>query len=125
VLDVRTTPALVPAAVIERLRAAVTGEVRVLSDRFAPRETPAGSALLAAARAARPAAREYGSATLSDWALLPAGVSGLKVGPGVSERSHTPDEFVLESEILDGARFYEALARAFAAEVTRGAEGAA
>lgn len=125
VLDVRTVPSLAPAAVVERLRGAVAGEVRVLSDRFSPCETPAGSALLAAARAARPGAREYGSATLSDWALLPAGVPGLKAGPGVSERSHTPDEYVLESEVLDGARFYEALARAFAAELGRGAEGAA
>jgi acetylornithine deacetylase len=117
ILDVRTTPASPPGELIARLRAAIGGELAVLSDRFAPRETPADCALLAAARAARPAARCYGSATLSDWALLPPGVDGLKAGPGSSERSHTPDEYVLESEILAGARFYEALARAFAARV--------
>ena len=125
VLDLRTTPALPAEAAVARLRAAVRGELRVLSDRFAPRETPADSALLAAATAARPAARRYGSATLSDWALLPAGVPGLKVGPGRSERSHTPDEFVLESEILDGARFYQELVRAFAAALAGREEGAA
>jgi acetylornithine deacetylase len=114
IFDVRTTPASPPAALVERLRAVLHGELRVLSDRFAPRETPAGSALLAAARTASPAARGYGSATLSDWALLPDGVPGIKVGPGRSERSHTPDEFVLESEILAGAAFYERLAREFA-----------
>jgi len=107
------------------VRAAVAGEVRVLSDRFAPRQTPAGSTLLAAARAARPEARAYGSATLSDWALLPADVPGIKVGPGRSERSHTPDEFVLEQEVIDGAGFYADLVRAFAAEVSRRREGAA
>jgi acetylornithine deacetylase len=117
ILDARTSPALAPAALLERLQAVCAGELRVLSDRFAPRETPAGSALLAAAREARPAARSYGSATLSDWALLPDGVPGLKAGPGLSERSHTPDEFVLESEILAGARFYETCARAFARQL--------
>jgi acetylornithine deacetylase len=122
-LDVRTTPALAPAEVVARLRSRCAGEVRVLSDRFAPRETPAGSALLAAARTAGPEARSYGSATLSDWALLPAEVPGIKAGPGLSERSHTPDEFVLGREILDGARFYERLARALGARA--GERGAA
>jgi acetylornithine deacetylase len=114
ILDVRTTPASPPEEVLARLRAAVTGELRVLSDRFAPRETPAAGPLLAAARAARPAARIYGSPTLSDWALLPAGVAGLKVGPGRSERSHAADEFVDEREILEGASLFEAIVRAFA-----------
>ncbi len=125
VLDVRTTPALPPATVVERVRERIAGEVRVLSDRFAPRQTPTGSPLLAAAAAARPEARCYGSATLSDWALLDADVPALKVGPGLSERSHTPDEFVLESEILAGARFYgrflEELAVTLPAALRKGA----
>jgi len=124
ILDVRTTPALAPDELVARLRAIAAGEVRVLSDRFAPRESPAGSALLAAARAARPGATSYGSATLSDWALLPAAVPGIKVGPGRSERSHTPDEYVLESEIVDGAVFYEELAVDFAEELARRARAA-
>lgn len=125
ILDVRATPLVAPETLVARVRAAVAGEVRVVSDRFAPRQTPAGSALLAAARAARPEARRYGSATLSDWALLPAGTPGIKVGPGRSERSHTPDEYVDESELLDGAQFYAALARAFARQLEAGAAGAA
>ncbi|HEX9799243.1 MAG TPA: M20/M25/M40 family metallo-hydrolase [Thermoanaerobaculia bacterium] len=119
VLDVRTTPATPPAALVERLRAAVAGELVVVSDRLAPRATPQDAPLLAAARAARPAAREYGSATLSDWALLPAEVPAIKVGPGRSERSHAPDEFVLASEVLEGAAFFEALARRLARELAR------
>jgi len=117
ILDVRTTPATPPAQLVERLRRAIAGELAVVSDRFAPRATPTDSALLAAAAAARPAARRYGSATLSDWALLPPEVPGIKVGPGRSERSHTADEFVLESEVVDGARFYERLAVALAARL--------
>ena len=113
-LDVRTTPALAASEVVARLRAAVRSELLVRSDRFAPRETPTGSALLVAASQARPEARRYGSATLSDWALLPASTPGIKAGPGRSERSHTPDEFVFEEEILAGARFYESLVRKLA-----------
>jgi acetylornithine deacetylase len=91
--------------------------VRVLSDRLGPRATPGASALLRAARAARPGAREYGSPTLSDWALLPEATPAIKVGPGSSSRSHRPDEYVHEAEVVEGARFYARLARAFAAEV--------
>lgn len=125
ILDVRTVPSLAPAQLLARLAAAVSGEIRVLSGRFSPRETLATSTLLAAARAAAPDARLYGSATLSDWALLPDEVPGIKVGPGRSERSHTPDEFVLEAEVVAGARFYERLARAFATAGTARAQGAA
>lgn len=125
ILDVRTVPSLAPAELVARLAAAVAGELRVLSDRFAPRETPAGSTLLAAALDAAPGARRYGSATLSDWALLPEGVPGIKVGPGRSERSHTPDEYVLEDEVVAGARFYESLVRAFATRVVAREEGVA
>jgi acetylornithine deacetylase len=131
ILDLRTTPAVPPAELVDRLDSAAASDLLVLSDRLAPRSTPEGSPLLAAARAARPTARLFGSSTLSDWAVLPAGVPALKVGPGRSERSHTPDEYVLAGEILDGARFYEAwideLAAAIAATVpgSARAEGAA
>jgi acetylornithine deacetylase len=120
ILDVRTVPGLPPSEVAARVRARVRSELKVLSDRFAPRATPDDSPLLAAASEARPSARHYGSATLSDWALLPDGVPGLKVGPGASERSHTADEWVLESEILEAARFYRATVRAFARRVAAG-----
>ena len=48
---------------------------------------------------------------------LPTSTPAIKVGPGSSSRSHRPDEFVHEAEVLEGARFYAHLARAFAAEV--------
>ena len=116
-LDGRTTPALPPGEIVQRLRTTLRSEVRVLSDRLGPRATPASSALLRAARAARPQAREYGSPTLSDWALLPEATPAIKVGPGSSSRSHRPDEYVPEGEVLEGVQFYVRLARAFAAEV--------
>ena len=133
VLDVRTTPVLAPAEVVQRIRRAVSGEVRVLSDRLVPRETPAGAAVVEAARRVRPEARLYGSATLSDMVFM-AGIPAVKCGPGSSERSHTADEFVWESEVIAGARFYSRLVGSFAelqaaglqvAELQAGMPGAA
>ena len=118
VLDCRTVPAEPPAALLERLRAAVASELVVLSDRLVPVATDASSALVAAALRARPAARLYGSATLSDLTFF-RGIPALKVGPGESERSHRPDEFVFEDEIVAGAEFYERLLRELAAETER------
>lgn len=113
VLDVRITPALKGREVVERIERAVSGEIRVLSDRLVPRETDQAEPLVEAARRARPEARLYGSATLSDMVFM-EGIPAFKCGPGQTERSHTPDEFVLEEEILDGARFYTRLVRAYA-----------
>ena len=113
ILDVRTTPSLPREEIVRRIREAVAGEVRVLSDRLLPKETPVEIPLIEAARRARPGARLYGSATLSDMALL-SGPPAVKCGPGKSERSHTPDEFVLEGEVLDGARFYTRLVGTYA-----------
>jgi acetylornithine deacetylase len=108
VLDCRTVPAEPPEALLARLRAAVENELVVLSDRLVPVATDASSALVAAALRARPQARLYGSATLSDLTFF-RGIPAVKVGPGQSERSHRPDEFVFEQEIVDGAQFYERL----------------
>ncbi len=113
VLDVRTTPALSRREIVERIAGLVAGEVRVLSDRLVPRETADTAPLVEASRLARPEARLCGSATLSDMVFM-EGISAVKCGPGRSERSHTPDEYVLESEILEGARFYTRLVRAYA-----------
>ena len=46
----------------------------------------------------------YGSPTLSDQSMMP--FETVKMGPGESARSHTPDEFILVSEIRAGIRDY-------------------
>lgn len=46
----------------------------------------------------------YGSPTLSDQSMMP--FETLKMGPGESARSHTPNEFILMSEIQAGIRDY-------------------
>jgi acetylornithine deacetylase len=49
----------------------------------------------------------FGSPTLSDQALLT--MPSVKMGPGRSERSHTPDEFIMLAEIEEGIKQYIAL----------------
>ncbi|MEO6830981.1 MAG: M20/M25/M40 family metallo-hydrolase, partial [Chitinophagaceae bacterium] len=49
----------------------------------------------------------FGSATLSDKALMP--FPALKMGPGDSARSHAADEFIYVAEIADGLATYIAL----------------
>ena len=46
----------------------------------------------------------YGSPTTSDKALMP--FPALKMGPGDSARSHTPDEFIYLTEIEEGIALY-------------------
>jgi acetylornithine deacetylase len=46
----------------------------------------------------------YGSPTTSDKALMP--FAALKMGPGDSARSHTPDEFIYLEEIREGIATY-------------------
>lgn len=48
--------------------------------------------------------KQYGSPTLSDQALIP--YPSVKIGPGDSARSHTPDEFIYVHEIYDGIDAY-------------------
>lgn len=121
VLDVRTVPGETHREIAARIAAAVASEVRIRSERLQPRAIDPGSPLVRAALAARPAARLYGSPTLSDWARIEG--PAIKCGPGASERSHTADEHVLETEILAGVKFYAAFARALAESTRRPAGG--
>ncbi len=116
-LDVRTVPGLGHDALVDRIRNAVKpATLEVISTRLEPIATDADTPIVLAARDARPDATCFASATMSDMVFMrrwPA----IKVGPGESARSHTPDEWVAESEILAGAAFYTELIRAFAARV--------
>jgi acetylornithine deacetylase len=48
--------------------------------------------------------KTFGSPTLSDQVHFACPT--LKMGPGVSERSHTPDEFIKLSELREGIELY-------------------
>ncbi|MEZ6197908.1 MAG: M20/M25/M40 family metallo-hydrolase, partial [Planctomycetota bacterium] len=116
VIDVRSVPGEGHEALVARLRDAVGGDLRIRSSRLEASFTPEDAAIVRAARRVRPEARVYGSPTMSDMVFL-RGVPVVKCGPGRSERSHTADEFVLESEIIAGADFYARAARAFFEEI--------
>lgn len=53
----------------------------------------------------------YGSPTLSDQALIP--YPSIKIGPGDSARSHTPDEFIYLEEIDKGIDRYVDILRSY------------
>ncbi|MEM7310947.1 MAG: M20/M25/M40 family metallo-hydrolase [Planctomycetota bacterium] len=83
-------------------------ELRVRSDRLRPVETPAAHGLVRAALAATGRGAAIGSSTMSDMALL-AGLPAVKCGPGKTARSHTPNEFLVRSELDEACAAYGAL----------------
>lgn len=112
VVDIRTTPAYEPAEIVEAVKAKVSGEVFVRSDRIRSVDVDPAHPIVRAALAANPGAQPFGSPTLSDWAWL-RGIPAIKAGPGDSKRSHTPDEYVEVAELEAGAAFYETLIRRY------------
>jgi acetylornithine deacetylase len=112
VLDIRSTPSWEHPEIGAALRQALDSEVVVTSERLVPCETPPDSRLLAAARRARPTARTFGSPTCSDWVFVRQS-DAIKVGPGTSRRSHTPDESVDLPEVVAARGFYRALAEEY------------
>lgn len=94
------------AAVAARLPSAT---VTIKSERLKPIETAADHPFVLEACRAAGVERAVGSSTLSDMALL-RDVPVVKCGPGQTARSHTPDEYVLLSELEAGHAFYRTLA---------------
>lgn len=116
-VDLRTTPAYTHAELVDRVRSVVSAEVRVRSERFRPVATPPDAPILAAALAARPAARTFASPTLSDWAHL-GDLPAIKWGPGRSEVSHTADEWVEVAMVEEAVAAYRAAIEGWFARVT-------
>lgn len=103
VVDVRTTDAYSNEETVEIIRSAIGSDAK-------PRSTRIRASVIDSSHPLVRAAVELGkipfvSPTTSDMALMSAFPS-LKMGPGESSRSHTADEFVLESEISDGIATY-------------------
>jgi len=110
VVDIRTIPEIPSAQVVQRVAAVVESEIWVRSDRLAPAHTPAGSAILEAVTDALPGCVPFGSPTMSDWAHL-TGIPAVKLGPGISEVSHTANEWVGLSMVERAVGSYAAIAR--------------
>lgn len=116
ILDVRTVPGETTEELVARLRQGLEGELLVRSDRLKCCGTDPAAPIVRAAQAARPAAQLYGSPTLSDWVFFRE-YPTIKVGPGHSDRSHRPDEFVYLHELCAGVNFYQRLLAALAQEL--------
>lgn len=114
--DVRTTNAYSHQEMIERISKEIESEVVLHSDRLVPVGCSEQEAIVQAALQARPGATAFGSATMSDMVFL-GDIPAIKVGPGESPRSHTPDEFILVSEMEEGVTFYKNLISAYKNEV--------
>ncbi len=114
VVDVRTTDALSNAETAEFIRKSIASEVTPRSLHIAASAISAGHPLVRAAKAT--GSQTFVSPTTSDQSVLPM-VDTLKIGIGLSERSHTPDEFVLISEIDRGIKQYIQIIKNFANEI--------
>lgn len=108
-LDVRTVPPEGHAALVARLQRHLASEVRVHSDRMVPVQTDPVARIVRACRAALPDLAPAGSATMSDMVTL-ADRPCVKIGPGDTRRSHTPNEYIRLDELAAGAAAYERIA---------------
>ena len=112
-LDLRTVPGVSHEQLRSDLQRQIQGKLDTVSLRLEPYACPADALIVQAAQRARPQSIPFGSPTMSDQVFF-QGVPTIKCGPGISARSHTADEFVLRSEIEDGAAFYAQLVNEFA-----------
>ena len=118
-VDLRTTPNLDHAAVAAQISATLASEVRVHSDRYLPVATDPTEPIVRAALATAGKSNGVGSVTTCDWAFL-RGIPAVKIGPGDTQRSHRPNEYLLLSELEAGAAFYRQLPKAYFQLATRG-----
>ncbi|MGB3617474.1 MAG: M20/M25/M40 family metallo-hydrolase, partial [Catalinimonas sp.] len=102
VVDVRTTECYSNQETLRIIKEHVASEVNPRSTRL----NPSGLSLdhPVVRRGLALGLTTYGSPTLSDQALMP--FPTLKIGPGDSARSHTPDEYIRPDEIRAGAETY-------------------
>jgi acetylornithine deacetylase len=104
-VDLRTTPNLDHAAVTGQIAAALESEVAIHSDRYHAVATDVSEIVVRAAFEAAGTRSGVGSGTTSDWAFL-KGIPTVKIGPGDTQRSHRPNEYLRIPELEAGAEFY-------------------
>jgi len=100
VVDVRTTDAYTNEEVVDVIKQHVKCSVAPRSLRLRPSWIDASHAFVVAGKGL--GMSTYGSPTMSDQCLLPPNTPSLKIGPGDSARSHTPDEYIKLSEVDEG-----------------------
>lgn len=105
VVDIRLNDCYTHQEVFDIIAAACGCEISARSMRLKPSSITADHPLVQAANALH--IPTFASPTMSDQALL--SIPSVKIGPGMSERSHTADEFVKLSELNNGIAVYIAL----------------
>ena len=111
-VDIRTTPAYTHEEIIEELDAVLESEVKVHSKRIIPLATAPTARIVQACHTALPDAAPFGSPTASDWLFL-HDVPTVKIGPGPSERSHTPEEHIEIAEVARAEAVYTDIIKAY------------
>ncbi|WP_228691249.1 M20 family metallo-hydrolase [Lunatimonas sp.] len=101
-LDVRVTDAYTLQEVLTELKAALGAKLEPRSLRLNSSHIDPAHRIIQVAD--EMGISKYGSPTLSDQALIP--YPSVKIGPGDSARSHTPDEFIYLDEIEKGIDLY-------------------
>jgi len=107
VLDVRLAPGWTADRVKDVLESAVGKPITVISDRLTAYEFPRLSDFAECCPEPK-----FLSRTMSDQVFF-QGIPAIKCGPGCTDRSHTPNEYVLETEVLDGVATYKEILRKF------------
>ncbi len=102
VVDIRSNEKYSNEDILAEIRKHVKSEVQARSTRLSSSFTPIHHPFVN--RAIELNLKPYGSPTLSDQALMP--FSSVKIGPGLSERSHTADEYIRLSEIEEAIEMY-------------------
>ena len=111
-IDVRYNPAYTAAEITQLIDDATEATIRVRSDRLKPVETHPDGHLLAALRHVAPDAEPFGSPTMSDWVFM-RGIDAIKIGPGDSEQSHTPNESMPVAHLEQAVPLYAGCVRRF------------
>lgn len=111
-LDIRSTPAWTHRELIDRVRDTLESEVLVHSERIAPVATDPNERIAQACFRALPDAEPFGSPTASDWIFL-ADVPTVKIGPGSSALSHTPEEHIPVAEARRAVDAYRSIIKAY------------
>ncbi|MCC2547869.1 M20 family metallo-hydrolase [Hymenobacter sp. BT175] len=102
VVDVRTNECYSNPEVVRIVQEHIDADVTPRSTHLNSSRIASGHPLVRKALAL--GKRTFGSATLSDQSMMP--FDTVKIGPGDSARSHTPDEYILLSEIRSGIQEY-------------------
>ena len=107
-VDIRSTPAYTHDELTALVAEVLESDVEVHSKRLIPVSTSEDARIVQACRRALPAAQPFGSPTASDWIFL-HDVPTVKLGPGLSERSHTADEHIALDEVRQAATAYRTI----------------